>query len=580
MLPKNSIFALLYSTSIFFILFLILSFTIFWNSINNDFAVVDDLPGYIENETIRSIPKSIATLKIQEVVYSLNYHFVGINPTPLRIFTIINHAVAVYLLFLIIQYLYNRKIATVSSILFLAHPVTTETINWVSAQFYVVMAIFIFISILLLIAYRETNKKYYIYCIGLLFALDIILIRHAWVLILPLSLIIFDYFFLKKQKTQQFYNYFLGIIIPLTILFIIFNFSGQFTQRLLSRSESGKILQNEQSLTPVLQGYPFTIYSLLRLYIYPKDLTVYYDGSKITSTTHLLMYVSFLAYVGAIVLSYKKNKRIAGILILLLVFILPVLSPKKITWFITERYLYLGTGFFTTLLTLLLFEIEKKVKLKHVAFCIAGIILILYISRTIFRNSDWKNPETLAFATIKTSPYSVRPYNDLAGYYVMEKKYDKAKEYYVKALSVSSSLTAVRNLGHIYLENGFDTKIQTIQQPSDLIYNEALRMLQNQEYYAAAYYLNEALSKDQQNSNIKNRIAELYVLYEKKDVARRYIEDMKNSNTANADTYYIEAFIAYSEKDYTQTAVSLQKTLSINPNHQAALQLRSQLPVN
>lgn len=105
-------------------------------------------------------------------------------------------------------------------------------------------------------------------------------------------------------------------------------------------------------------------------------------------------------------------------------------------------------------------------------------------------------------------------------------------------------------------------------------------MLQNQEYYAAAYYLNEALSKDQQNSNIKNRIAELYVLYEKKDVARRYIEDMKNSNTANADTYYIEAFIAYSEKDYTQTAVSLQKTLSINPNHQAALQLRSQLPVN
>ncbi len=580
MLQKNSVLALLSSTSIFFILFLILSFILFGNSISNNFAVVDDLPGYIENETIRSIPKSISTFKIQEIVYSLNYHFAGNNPTALRIFTIFNHAVAGYLLFLIIQYLYSRKIALVASMLFLAHPVTTETINWVSAQFYVVMAIIILTSILLLIAYRHTSKKKYIYLIGLLFALDIIFIRHAWVLILPLSLIVFDYFFLNKQKHQQFYNYFLGIIIPLTILFIIFNFSGQFTQRLLSRSETGKTLQNEQSLTPVIQGYPFTIYSLLRLYIFPKDLTVYYDGSKITTSTHLLMYLSFLIYIGAIVFSYNKNKKIAGILILLLIFILPVFSPKKITWYITERYLYLGTGFFTTLLTLLLFEIEKKVKFKYIAFCLAGIILILYSIRTISRNKDWQNPETLAFATMKTSPYSVRPYNDLAGFYVMENKYDQAKEYYVKALSVSSSLTAVRNLGHIYLENGFDPTIQTIQQPPELIYNEAVRMIQTQEYYAAAYYLNEALGKDNQNPNIQNRIAELFVLYEKKEVAKMYIQHMITNNIANADTYYIEAFIAYSEQDYTQASISIENALRLNPNHQAAIQLRSQLPVN
>lgn len=577
---KNLILALLRSTGIYFVFFFIVAFIVFGNSINNDFAVVDDLPGYIENEGIRNIPKSFSTFNIQQIVYSLNYHFFGINPTPLRIFAITNHAIAAYLLFLIIKYIYNSKIAMIASLLFVVHPTTTETINWISAQFYIVMAIIIFISLLLLIAYRKTSNKQYIYVICLLFALDIIFIRHAWVFILPFIIVAFDFFFLEKKQHQQLYKLFLGICIPLIILFIIVNFSGQFTQRLLSRNESGKTLQNEQSLTPVIQGYPFTLYSMLRLYIYPQDLTIYYDGNKITTTTHLLMYTSFVLYILAIIWSFKQNKKIAGILILLLIFILPVLSPKKITWFIAERYLYLGTGFFTTLIGLLVFHIENKYKIKYVAFIVTTIIVLLYSFRTISRNKDWKNPETLAFATMKTSPYSVRPYNDLAGYYVLKNKYDDAKNYYMKALSISSSLTAVRNLGHIYMDQGFDTRIQTLNQPSDLIYNEALRMIQSQEYYAAAYYLNEAQIKDPNNPNIQNRIAELFVLYERKDIARQIIQNVINNNTANADTFYILAYISYTEKNYAQSLLFINQALAIDPNHVAALQLQSQLPTN
>ncbi|HRN69806.1 MAG TPA: hypothetical protein PLS49_01365 [Candidatus Woesebacteria bacterium] len=562
------------------ILFLILSISIFGNSIYNEFAVVDDLSGYIENETIRSIPNSIKSFSIQEIVYSINYHFFGMNPTPLRIFALINHAIVGYLLFLIMTTIFNKKAAFIASVLFLVHPVTTETINWISAQFYIVMAIIVLLCLLALIAYRNTSEKKYIYIICALFTFDIIFIRHAWVLILPFVITTFDYFFLKKKTQQRFYNYFLGISIPIIILFIILNFSGQFSQRILGRNESGKTLQNEQSLTPVIQGYPYTIYSLVRLYTFPKDVTIYYDGSKITTITHILMYSSFLVYLGIIFYSWKKNKKFAGLLLLLLLFILPVFSPKKITWFITERYLYLGTGFFTTMLALLFIKIEQWSKIKHLAFILAGIVFLLYSIKTVHRNSEWKNPEILAFSTIKTSPYSVRPYNDLAGYYVMQKKYQEAKEYYVKALQVSSSLTAIRNLGHIYMETGFDTSIQTIEYPADQVYNEAQRMIQSQEYFAAAYYLNEALSKDADNPDIYNRIAELFVMYEKKNVAKQYIQELIQKNKANADSYYILAFITYSEENYPEAQTFIDQTLQIDPNHAAALQLQAQLPVN
>lgn len=571
---------LLASPFFIFLICLVISFITFSNTLQHEFAVIDDLPGYIENQAIRNIPESLSTFKLQEFVYSINYHFFQLDSTPLRILAVINHAIVATLLFYILKHIGKSTIRFIATILFLVHPVTTESINWVSAQFYIVMAIFLFTSLLYLIQYRNTSRTTYIYFLIGILLIEMITIRHAWVFVVPFVVMTFDYFFLEKKPTQIFYKTYISFLIPLIVFFIIFNFSGQFTQRMLSRNETGKTLQNQQALTPVIQGYPYTIYSMLRLYMYPKDLTIYYDGAKITSTTQFMMYSAFLLYSASIIYFYKKNKKIAGLLILLLVFILPLLSPKKITWFIAERYLYAGTGFFTFGLVLLLSDLEKKLKIKHLTAICALIIFCLYGFKTYQRNKEWKNPETLAFATIKTSPYSVRPYNDLAGYYVLKNNLNDAKIYYVKALEVSSSLTAVRNLGHIYMEDSFDPSIQTIQYPTEQIYNEALRMIQTQEYYAAAYYLNEILAQDSQHVNTYNRIAELYVMYGQPNKAKKYLETIEQDELTNADTYYIYAYIAYSEQNYVVAREYINRVLIIDPSHAAANQLLQQLPVN
>lgn len=568
---------ILKQNALYIIVFFLISFAVFYNSLGNQFAVIDDLPGYIENELIRSVPKSMLSLQLQQMTYGIAYHFFQINPLPLRVLALFNHAVAGTLLFFILTSLFNKRVAFISVCLFLVHPVTTEAINWISAQFYIVMAIFLYLGILSLIGYRKTGKRLYLYSVIILFALDIVLIRHAWVFIYPFIIIVFDYFFLERDKTHSFYKHFIGWVIPLVILFILFNFSDQYTARMLSRNETGKELQNQQALIPIIQGYPYSIYSMMRLYLFPQHLTVYYDGNKITLTTVILMYTAFISYALSIWYFFNKNKKIAGLLALLVIFLLPVFSPKKITWFITERYLYAGTAFFTTLLTLLLFQIQKQLKWQYTAFAISFIIFLSYTYRSTLRNNDWKTPETIAKATIQTSPYTVRPYNDLAGYYVLQNRFNDAKRYYIEALQVSPSMTAVRNLGHIYLETEFDPHTKTLSYPPDQLYNEAQKMIQNEEYYAAAYYLNEVLAQEPNNTDALNRIAELYVMYGKPRQAELILQDIVTKQIQNADTYYILAYIAFMSNHYEEAAAYANNALTFDPNHHQSLLLLQQL---
>jgi hypothetical protein len=51
-------------TWIIIAIFLALTFIIYGNSLRNEFAVIDDLQGYIQNETIRDIGKSIKSMNI------------------------------------------------------------------------------------------------------------------------------------------------------------------------------------------------------------------------------------------------------------------------------------------------------------------------------------------------------------------------------------------------------------------------------------------------------------------------------------------------------------------------------------
>src|SRR3989344_8758295 len=90
----------LIKTHFFFIFSLVvIAFLIFATTLGNEFAVIDDIAGYIENEQIRSISTSFSSLLLLNIAYSLNYYFFQLNPLPLHVFAILNHVILADLLF-------------------------------------------------------------------------------------------------------------------------------------------------------------------------------------------------------------------------------------------------------------------------------------------------------------------------------------------------------------------------------------------------------------------------------------------------------------------------------------------------
>lgn len=556
---------------LFIFLLIIISILVYLTSLPNEFAVVDDLQGYVENTEIRSFSKSLKTLHIQNIAYSLNYHLFGINPLPLRIFSLFDHVLASFFIFLIFQYLFNKKIAYISSILFAVHPVNSESINWISAQFYILMANFQFAAILSHIAYRKTHNKRYMYLTVGIITFYLIFFQHPWVLTAPLVIGIIDIFILQKKFDSSFHKNFWLFLTPILLIYFIIRFPQTYADRMNGQSvQSGKVLMNEQALIPILESYPYSIYNMFRLYTYPKDLTIYYDGREIQSLEKLLMFGSFILYFVALIYSFNTNKKITGLLLLLPVCIAPVFSPVKVTWYITERYLYFGTGFYTAILALLFVYIEKKTSVRQSSYIIAAVIAILFSIRTIQRNSDWRSPETLAFATMKTSPKSVRPYNDVAGYYLMHNRVSDAKNYYRKALEMYPSSVAMNNLGYIYFTYDLDPSIATLDQTPENILLLVNQSMEKKEYRLALYYLNEIYEPDSRDINIINTIAAAMIELGSYKNALKYLDKAKFIDSQNADTFFYYGYLSYKKGDIKTAIKYLEQVLSLSPNHVGA----------
>ena len=564
----------------FIILLVFVCAAVYFNVLAGEFLVVDDLSGFVNNEQIRNLPESLKNLQIQTTVYALSYQFFGINPLPLHLISLFLHIGVTILVFIFLYLLFGKEVSLIASLLFAVHPVNTEAISWISGAPYLYHALFTYLIIISHLVYKQNKNNLYFFTAITLFSLALVIIRSPWVLVMPIALVIIDQFFLEKKISFKSFSRLLLFAIPI-IIFYLTSFQESYTTRVSYRQDGTHSAMNQQSLKPVIESYPYTIYSMLKLYLFPRDLTVYYDGNIITNMIYVSMFIVSILFVCFIVYSWRKNRRTAGLLIILPLLIAPTFSPIKITWFIAERYLYLGSAFFCTLVAMLVLKLEDKTKIKHLSLILTILLLTIYSARTILRNNDWKDSKSLALATIKTSPYSVRPYNDLGGVYFMEKNIEKAKEYYQKALEVNpSSNTAMSNLGLIYLQNGLpEFAVKTAEEitgldsePYQQPFNQGTNAFQNKQNRLALYYFSQALAV---NPSFVEAIDAAGIVYLKENEIDFAIQQFKKSlkiQPNREESLYMLGFAEYKKKNFQVAKEYLIKTLEINPDHTEAQQ--------
>ncbi len=502
----------------YLLLLVIVTFCVYANALPGEFVYPDDIPGIVTSNRLDNYTDNLRSLHLQTIIFSAFKNVFGANPLPFHLFSLTLHIFAVILAFALIYKIWGEQPARVAALIFAVHPINTEAVSWISGSSYLINAIFLLSSLICYVHFKQTKKTNYLILSLVVYTLALLLTRTPWVLTLPFALIIIDQFILEKRFNWRSLTYLIYFLLP-TGLFILYSLEGSIDTRMTGRADGYYI--NQQALSPVLQSYPFTISSMLRLYVFPLDLKNYYDGNIITSMSyHLMLFISVF-YGLAIAYFWKKNTQIAGLMILLIVVLGPCFSPVKITWSMAERYLYLGTVFYGTLIALLLIKMTQGIKKKTFIIVSVPLITLLLSIRTIIRNADYDTPEKLARANVKASPYSDRPYHDLGLIYYQKSNFNQAIKYFGQALKANPrSASSINNIGYIFINHGIPDQVMNSSEyftnqidNYQFFLDEGMKFFSHQEIPASMYYLVGAMIKNPQGVEAMNKVADIYMAH-------------------------------------------------------------------
>jgi tetratricopeptide (TPR) repeat protein len=286
-------------------------------------------------------------------------------------------------------------------------------------------------------------------------------------------------------------------------LILVITYVGQIGSR-ISSVESSQY-QNTHGIENPLIQIPIAITTYLKLMVWPDKLTLYQTELNFSAFIYTLCLVSFLLFLSLAFYSWKRNKSVFFWLSFFVISLLPTLTPFKISWVVAERYVYFGSiGIFVLFAMGFDWLIQKfDVKYKTIFYSLFAVIILALSVRTIYRNMDWKNEDTLWIATAKTSPSGQNAHNNLGDVYARNKNYPKAVEEFTKATQINPNYAdAYHNLANTY---------QTIGQTDKAIenYQKALsinpNIWQSWQNLASIYY--EAGDLGKADEAIKKAIA-------------------------------------------------------------------------
>ncbi len=430
---------------------ILLPLVVYANSLRGEF-VSDDLPGYVNNPAAQNLSEAISKYELGDIIYAISYSLFGLTPIPLHVLSLILHIKVTLMFFIIFSILFHKRVAFYAALLFSVHPVTTETVDWISAKGYLLTALFVFMPVLFYLIYKDSNNRRYFAVSIIIYSIGAIMMKTPWILISPAFFILVDFFFRNTKVTIKNLNdHFL--LWGFTALYAFVMFNQQYVQR-LQTLETVHSFSPEQS-APYYARLPYSIFMTLYLYVFPNGMTIYHEGASISGKLFALMIIVTIIFLGSALWLLFSNKKVAALLIFILAATIPMLSPIQIGWLIAERYLYMGLIAFCIGVAMILLKIEEATGKKYISVYLLALLVTIYSVRTMIRNHDWSTRERLWWSTIRTSPGSHRAYNNLGDVYSEKNNYPLAAEMFAKSVELNPTYAeAWHNLGTAYLQMG------------------------------------------------------------------------------------------------------------------------------
>ncbi len=451
------------------LLLIAVTLTIYSNSLHNDF-VFDDISNIVNNPlltNLRNVPAilGLGTGKplyrpIRHLSYALDFFFSGLNPVAYHISNIIYHAVASFLVFLIVAALTkDRRTALMAGLLFAVHPVQTDSVTYLSGRRDILCGLFFFAGFYAYVRYRQTGRRGYLG--GALIAYILSIFSKEMGVTLPVMFFLYDCFAPLEPQTD-FHRLRLAAITAIRKARYVY---GALAVGMIAFLYYKIVIHNPSHATGYYGGsFINTMLTVarvhlhyLKLLVFPLVLNADYSYNAFPVTTSVADPAALLAVLALLVVAYllvaslKVHKQIAFCGLWYFISLLPVSQIVPHHELLAEHYLYIPLFAFSFLVSLLFTAIMDQYTRSWPIVTAFVIVVTLFGARTWARNRDWKDSLTLWKKTVQTAPQCARAHSNLCGALTSIGRLDEAVEECRQALSIKPDASyAYCNLGKAY----------------------------------------------------------------------------------------------------------------------------------
>jgi tetratricopeptide (TPR) repeat protein len=561
---------------------------------------------------------------------ALNYHIGGLHVFGYHVFNFLTHVATSWLIYVFVLLTFKspevkkdriaahgKGIAFFVSVLFLVHPVQTQSVDYIIQRATLLAAFFYMASLCFYVLARQERvegfscNRWKILYVGSFGCALLSMFSKELAVTLPLSLCLYEYFFLKRERSSRLKwmlpFLFILFVVPLTMFFV-----KMFSVPVDHFKETRRIVWGFSEVAPLdyflTQLRAFWTYG--RLLFIPVNQNLDYDYSFSKSIMSPEVFISFLGIISFLYVAFRGVNRYRLVSFSIFLFFIMFapwffigLFPESsvmamINDVIFEHRLYLGVlafGFFIVCGLFYFFNDLKVFKRADSARRFRPVIVILFSLSIVFsfatyqRNKIWKDEVTLWSDVIAKSPDKARGYNNRGYAYLKQGRLDLSLQDFTMAIKIQPDLAkAYNNRAQVYFDKGdfnaafldFNKAIEIQPDYAKAISNRAAIYLKEGRFDEALADYNEAIRIEPGLSGIYNNRGDAYMKAGNTDLALSDYSIAIELEPEFALAYSNRGFVYLKKGDYDRALSDYSKAIAIEPDSAQAYNNRANIYFN
>lgn len=597
------------------IVLVFIGFVFYANSFFNEYALDDGIViqknDYVQ-QGLRGIPKILSTdayesfyrqmgakqqlsggrfRPLSVVTFAVEQQFFGSNAEvrPADDVAFVRHFMnVVYYLLSIVLLLYflknfifkeNQLTAFIVCLIFLIHPMHTEVVANVKSRDEILSFLFMILTFVAVFRFRESKNIKQLLWSGLFYFLALLSKEYAITLLILIPMLLF--IVLKESFRNAVVATIPFAVVACFYLLIRYSIVGAG-----AKFENPDVLNNPYLYATGPEKLATKIEVLLRylkLLFYPAPLSSDYSYSTIpfvnfsSAGVWASIVIHVFLFISAAVLFFKRNILSFAIAFYLLHLFMISNLIFNVGATMGERMVYHSSfGFaiaIAILINWLLHKISSADAKKWISLSFACLVVFWCGAKTIKRNAEWKNDQTLFITDAQTVPNSALVNGNAGKAFIdlSEKPENKSQEielikkgiYHLeRSVNIHKKyVNGYLNLGVAYFKlNDYKRAEQYWSKAKEIYPNNPL-VKRNFDLLAATYF-NQGMSIGAKNV----------------EEAIKLMEKAVSLDPRNVECWYNIGGASFTIKDYNKARSAWSQTLKLNPDHVLAQQGMTALP--